>query len=293
MANCPKCNKKIPIYHIGQNCPHCGVNVRFYDFEKQFYHDAKEAELSNAKISVFIAKLKASLIGGKLQIIRLCFLILPLAALFAPFANVGFVQPFLDESVSISGLGFYLAFTGGYMDYCMGMIKSVENAEAFKWLIISLAGYVLVVLVTLVIIFMTILAFCSVKKAHRNLCVTSIIGCAFSVATAILVSHFSTVAKNVDGIISVKASFGAAAFVLAFGAIFAVNFLIGKKGLNIQYKEGDLERCEIAKKVKSGEIKLDDLPQPIVETAETRKIDEEIAAQQETYRKKEEEGVIK
>ena len=74
---------------------------------------------------------------------------------------------------------------------------------------------------------------------------------------------------------------------IAFGIVFFVNFLIIKKGLNIQYKEGDLERIEIGKKIKSGELNLEDLPQPVVETAETREIQEAIESQQAAYRKKE------
>ena len=66
------------------------------------------------------------------------------------------------------------------------------------------------------------------------------------------------------------------------------SILIGKQGLNIVYKEGDEERVAIAKKVKAGEISLDDLPQPVVETAETEKIRLEIEKQQALYRKLEE-----
>ncbi len=45
------------------------------------------------------------------------------------------------------------------------------------------------------------------------------------------------------------------------------------------------ERARLYKELKSGNLDLDKLPQPIVETAETRKIDEEIAKEQEDYRK--------
>ncbi|MBP5414500.1 MAG: DegT/DnrJ/EryC1/StrS family aminotransferase, partial [Lachnospiraceae bacterium] len=42
-----------------------------------------------------------------------------------------------------------------------------------------------------------------------------------------------------------KASFGFIVSIICFCAVFAVNLLIIKKGLNIDYKEGDLERAEI------------------------------------------------
>ena len=44
----------------------------------------------------------------------------------------------------------------------------------------------------------------------------------------------------------------------------------------VEYEEGDLERHLINQKVKKGEIDFDSLPLPIVETEETRQIEEEI-----------------
>lgn len=290
MADCPKCKKKIPFYHIGQNCPHCGVNVRFYDFDKRFYHDAKEAELSNAKISVFIAKLKASLIGGPLPIARLCILILPLAALVAPFANITFSVPFGEDTFAVSGLGIFFAVQGGYMDVVTSMLNTTYNGSVFKALLFPLFSYVVIVLCVLTILILTIICFASIKKMPKALCVLSVIGVAASVATVFLTKNLSSkAALCAEGIItSAKASAGCVAPIVAFAAVFAINFLIIKKGLNLEFKEGDLERVAIAKKVKAGEINIDDLPQPIVETAETRAIDEEIAKQQATYRAKEE-----
>ena len=290
MADCPKCKQKIPFYHISQNCPHCGVNMRFYDFDKRFYHDAKEAELSNAKINVFIAKLKASLIGGTLPILRLCFLLLPIVALLVPFGNMTFSFPFGEDKIALSGLGLFTAFQSGYMDIVPALMKASYNGATFKALLFPIGSYVLMVLCILLLVILTILCFASIEKMPKALCTFSVIGAATSVASVFLLKNLASKAAFFsEGIISsVTLSFGAVVAVLAFAAVFIVNFLIIQKGLSLEFKEGDLERIEIAKKVKSGEIKLDDLPHPIVETAETRAIDEEIARQQRTYREKEE-----
>ena len=50
----------------------------------------------------------------------------------------------------------------------------------------------------------------------------------------------------------------------------------------------DVERAAIAKRVKAGEISIDELPQPVVETAETEEIRKEIEKQQALYRATEE-----
>ena len=105
--------------------------------------------------------------------------------------------------------------------------------------------------------------------------------------------RFPRVAGQADGVIlSGGISFGYILTFVSFTVTFIINALLSKKGLNIVYKEGDLERKEIAAKVKKGEIRIDDLPQPIVETKEARLIDEEIKTQQELYRKKEKESFV-
>lgn len=288
LAVCPKCEKKIPIYHIGQNCPHCGVNVRFYDFDKTFYRDAKRAELSVAKINIFIAHVKASFIGSKLPIIRLCFMLLPLLSVLAPYANAKIVQPFLDGKIALSGLGLYLAFADGYLNYVLAMLKGGIDSPAFTAMVAVVAVIAVIAVLALLQLVLTILSFTSIKKMPKALCTVSVLGMVAAVAAAVLSFRFVSVCKSSAGsLISGSMSFGYIITLVAFAANFIINLLIIKKGLNIVYKEGDLERAEIAAKVKSGEIDLDSLPQPIVETEETRLIDLEIEKQQALYREKE------
>ena len=85
-----------------------------------------------------------------------------------------------------------------------------------------------------------------------------------------------------------KNGFGLIVCILMFAAVFVVNLLLVKKGIPVEYDEGMVERAEIYKKVKAGEIDIDSLPQPIVETEETRKIDEEIAKEEAAFKKKHE-----
>jgi hypothetical protein len=122
---------------------------------------------------------------------------------------------------------------------------------------------------------------------HKVLAGISVAGAALSAVSFILTALFASAAKNLD-LISGKAYPGFIVTALCFAAVAVINILIGRKGLGIVYHEGDEERAAIAKKVKAGEISLDDLPQPVVETAETAQIREEIEKQQALYRKMEE-----
>ena len=107
MSACPNCRQNISPLYLKQNCPHCGVNLCFYDFEEKFYRDAKKAELSLAKINMFIAHLKASYIGSKLTVARLCVMLLPVLSFLAPYGRAVFSQPFVNGGFTLSALGLY------------------------------------------------------------------------------------------------------------------------------------------------------------------------------------------
>lgn len=284
MSECPKCKQKISLLYLKQNCPHCNVNLRFYNFEENFYRDAKRAELSSAKISIFIAHIKASFIGSKLTIARLCVMLLPLISFLVPYGKVVFAQPFLNDSVALSGLGLYGAYEGGYLPYIMSMTGSDVSGNSFILLGAALVSYILAAVAALLIFFMTILCFLNIKKMHKILAGTAVCGIVFSVLATILTAVFAALSTE-NGLISGSVYPGFIVSVAFFAAVAVINVLIGKHGLVIVYKEGDEERAAIAKKVKAGEINIDDLPQPIVETAETEKIRQEIEKQQELYRK--------
>ena len=287
MSECPKCKQKIGLLYLKQNCPHCGVNLCFYGFEEKFYRDAKKAELSLAKINIFIAHLKASFIGTKLTVARLCVMLLPIVSFLVPYGKAVISQPFVNGSITVSALGAYGAYENGYLPYLLNMAGGAVNGRAFTLLCCALAAFLLSALAAALIFFLTLLCFLSVKKMHKVLAGIAIAGAALSAVSFILLAAFSSSAKNLS-LISGEAYPGFIVTVLCNASVAVINILIGKQGLGIVYREGDEERAAIAKRVKAGEISLDDLPQPIVETAETAQIREEIEKQQALYRKMEE-----
>ena len=64
---------------------------------------------------------------------------------------------------------------------------------------------------------------------------------------------------------NVKASFGPGGLVCLamFVAVFIINMLFIKKNIHPEYKEIDVKRREMNKKVKKGEVRLADLPIPV------------------------------
>lgn len=282
MSNCPKCGAKLRLTDIDQCCPKCGVNMRLYGFEVEFYKEAKTAELSQAGYSCKIRRFKMALIGTKLTIARLCVMILPLAALLIPAANVLISLPLKEAALPISALGLYNAFTGGEFNLIMSFASGGTEAAAFGALRLTVFLLAATALFALAAAVTSLLCFVSIKKMQKVICTVSALGAV--VAAAALVSVFLLKSKAAGSVLlSVTPGVGLFVAVAMFAVVFVINFLIEKKGIPVEYNEGMVERSEIWKKVKSGEIKIDDLPYPVVETEETRKIKEEILAEREAF----------
>ncbi len=285
MANCPKCGKKLHIYNVSQFCPECGVNMRFYGFEETFFREAKMAELTQAGVHIKIRRLKAAFIGTKLCIARLVVMLLPIVALLLPNGKLGITMPFKALNYDIGALGIYGMFTDGGFNYINGMVSSDLLGADFSAVRTALFVYASVAVFGIFVLLFSILCFASYKNMQKVICVFAALGFADSIAAMFVVN--SLAGRLADSpMLSAQKGFGLLAAAAMFAAVFVVNLLLCIKGIPVEYDEGMLERTEIYKQVKAGKINIDDLPQPVVETEETRKIDAEIAKEEEAHRLK-------
>lgn len=287
MAQCPKCGKKLKITDISQFCPACGVNMRFVNFEENFYREAKIAELSQARMHVKVRKLKAAFVGSKLAIARLIVMLFPIFSLLVPFGAFTIDLPYKAETFPLSGLGVYSLFNGGGLDYILKMTSASVNGAGFTALRNALFAYAAVAVFVVLIFFVSVLGFISIKNMQKINVILSGCGIAACVASVLMFHVFINIANTPQAqLLSGRLSFGFLVCIAAFAAVCAVNALLWRKGIPVEYDEGMLERVEVYKKVKAHEVDIDSLPQPIVETAETRKIDEEIAKERAEYQRK-------
>lgn len=288
MANCPKCGKKLHIYNVSQYCPECGTNMRFYGYTENFFKEAKLAELTQAGIHIKIRRLKAAFIGSKLTIARLATMLLPVIALLVPAGSFSMNLPYDSADFQISGLGLYNMFSGGDLNYFMNMKNSEIGGAAFSALTNALILYVSVALLAVFVLVSCILCFISYKNMQKITSVLACLGIIDTVIAMVFIKNFVTKA-NACPFMSAKFIPGLLVATVCFAAVLVVNLLLSIKGIPVEYDEGMEERTAIYKKVKSGEISIDDLPQPVVQTEATRKIDEEIAKEAENIRKTKEE----
>ena len=285
MAKCPKCSRKLSILDISQFCPACGVNMRFYNFEENFIREAKLAELSQAGLKVKLRNLKYSFSGSKLVTAKLAVMLLPLLTLLIPSGNISVSAPFIQFDAHFGILGIVNIVTGGALNYLLQMGSSEIAGAAFSALLSALICYIVVALLCVFCLLFSLFGFASIKNMQKVTTVTAALGIIMSVVTMVMIALFD--AKANDGILlGGSFGFGLIATVVMFIAVFTVNLLLWKKGIHPVYDEGVEERVRIYKEVKAGRINIDDLPQPVVETEATRKIDEEIAKEEAAFYEK-------
>ena len=285
MAKCPKCDRKLRILDVGQFCPGCGVNMRFYNFEENFIREAKLAELSQAGLKVKIRNLKYSFSGSKLVTAKLIVMLLPLLSLLIPSGNISISLPFVTSEAHFGLLGIINIVTGGALNFIFEMCSSAVVGAEFSALRNALFGFVAVALCCVFCLVFSLFGFISIKNMQKLATVTAGLGIISSVATLVLISVFRSAAAD-SLVLSGGFGFGLIVSVLMFGAVFAVNLLFWKNGIHPVYDEGVEERVRIHKEVKAGRINIDDLPQPVVETEATRKIDEQIAKEEAAFYEK-------
>lgn len=282
MKNCPKCSRRLRITDISQFCPDCGVNMRFYNFEENFIREAKLAELSQAGLKVKLRNLKYSFSGSRLVTAKLIVMLLPLLSLLIPSGNIVISLPFVTKEASFSILGLVNIVTEGSLNYILQMCSSSVEGAAFSALRNALFGFVAVALLSVFCFLFSFFGFASIKNMQKITAVTAGLGLIAAIADIALIAVFNSSAA---GSLILSGSFGFGLFVslLMLLAVFIVNILLCKKGIHPVYDEGVEERVRIYKEVKAGRINIDDLPQPVVETEATRKIDEEIAKEEAAF----------
>lgn len=284
MSVCPKCGRKLKMVNISQYCPSCGVNLRFYGFEDRFYLEAKQAELAFAQLHIKLNHFKAAFVGNWLMITRLAVSFLPMTSLLIPTAYISLTLPYFKLEKGLSLTGIMAFFSGTFFSYTGQMSNAIVSGGLFSALRVSILAETSVALFAVLNLLLSLLCFISIKHMQKVICFTSVLGLLSAAVSAAVADRFCSATASSDiPILNGSMGFGYIATIACFAVVFTVNLIIDRRGIEAKYEEGDLERAEIAKKVKAGLLKIEDLPQPIVETAATKAIEDEIVKEREAF----------
>ncbi len=265
---CPKCGADIPFYDLKPNCRRCGVNILYYTQDYELERDAKLTELDNAVARMVVARVKAVFIGSLLAIFRMILLVGAVCAMMLPFGAVTFQLPFYEEKLSLGLIGVIQSFSNGLLLTLPQFLKSALFSKAALGAGIVLVLFVLLAVVDVVMLVIFLLGFLQPDKTTRMLRNTAIIACVLSIGAQIaaVVCKMAVVPPAPYAVFTF--GFGGLAC-LALHLIFVfVNVKMLKKGVEPVYREFDPKRKELRKKIKAGEVDLDDLPLPIYESEE-------------------------
>lgn len=102
---CPSCNKKLSMFYLKQECPHCGANILYYNLEERLKADAQKAEKEVEAFNRFGNLIKNSSVASPLHIIRLVLFFTPLASMC--------LTMFHTNSKNVSLVSFIMDIIGG------------------------------------------------------------------------------------------------------------------------------------------------------------------------------------
>ncbi len=264
---CPKCNKEIGRFELSPNCKNCGVNIFYAQQKELLTEDAKKCELEYASFHILVSKLKNAFIGGKIQIMRIVAMVLAIGAIFVPFATVEANFSLFSAKFSFGAFGIYQAFTDGTLNAVLNLYE--YTPELTISLLVLLALIVLIFLSGFGVFITLILSFINIQKMAKKAQILSAIGIAFSVMSFVLSLALPKIVFD-KAFVSVEFGFGSIACIAVLLFIFILNKLIVTKNIKPEIKEIDLQRVEIRKQIKSGELSYSDLPVPVLESEEEK-----------------------
>ena len=277
---CPKCGVEIKRFDLAPNCKNCGVHIMYYTQEEDLARDAKKTELEFTSARIFVAKLKAAYIKGKIPIMRLVFMVLAIASLLLPHFNLTLAFPWWEYKISVGALGVYNIIADSFWK----LLPTLGNiGVANSLFVLTVCTFVMLILAVLAVgisFAVMLLSFLDIKKTAKIMAGFSV----FAVIAQLTGAVLSFVAVNLSGayeFISIKPLFGGFLSAVIIGVFFVTNVLLVLHEPEIPISDADRERLKIKEKVKKGELTLDDLSLPIVEEEK-----EEVTAEKERGKKK-------
>ncbi len=264
---CPNCNKEIGRFELAPNCKHCGVNIFYAQQENLLTEDAKRCELEYATFHILTAKLKNAFIGGKIQIMRIVAMILAIGAIFVPFATVEANFSMFSAKISFGAFGIYKAFTDGTLN---ALFNLSSYTPALSGSLLLLLGLIVLIFLCGLGVFVTLLlSFINIRKSAEKAQIFSMTGIIISLLSAAISFTLDKTLSEYAFIVA-RAGLGSIACFAVLLLIFVLNRLIVIKNIQPEIKEIDLQRVQIRKQIKNGELSYINLPLPVLESEEEK-----------------------
>ena len=210
MANCPKCGKKLRLYHWRPECPFCGVNMVYYNSNDRLLAETERAEIEHAHSQPRIDRAKAAFFGSPAAIARIVLSVLPIGALFLPLGKA-------EDADSFNVIGVYKAVdAAGGAGAMLGDVFS-GSAAALSVLLLLLSAVLW--LVCLICLPMSL----GPHGRQRNLILNILWLGSAAVSAATFAVRIGTL------------QIGAFVYLFLISALLVYNCVLAKKGLPVKH----------------------------------------------------------
>lgn len=239
MAECPKCGYKLRVKDWRPECPKCGVNVVYYGIEDRLREEADAAEYNHAKMQPHFDRLKFSLIGHPLSIVRLCIGLLPIVALLLPMGHISYALPYGVHETGVSLISIVMFFVNNGFDF--DLVLSVFGSEllgkAFIFWAIALVGAAAVVLISLIgFILLTLSAAPRGMKRNIGFPIAGMVMATVSfIGYILMINELNATLPGIfEGSVLPFAYIGV---LICFAAMIVVNVIYKKKNIEVKYTD--------------------------------------------------------
>ena len=261
MATCPKCGKKLRLYHWRPECPACGVNMIYYASNERLLAETEKTEIEHAKFQPKVDRAKAAFFGSPWAIARVVLTALPLGGLMLPLCRV-WNQEYVTK---VNAVGVYQYLSGqGFGNVFSSALKGDRLSLAAALLLVA-AAMILVCLIC------TVMSLGKHGKA-RNLILNLIqTGSAVGAAVCFSLTDFGA---SLPDYTAGALSWGGYVCIALFAALPVYNLYLARRGLPVkktvcyigglpsdeyfQYVEQGMSELEIRRKMVEALTKMQD-----------------------------------
>ncbi len=199
MATCPNCGKKIPWWNLKAECSNCGVSIPNFNWVERLEEDNKNAEAAFTVFYRTMNRVRYSLFGTKLRIVRFVLTFLPAVAFIIPWATVessgdSFELTMLSFTGAKSALDIFLQIFNNF-----SLVWTNLQFEGFSgpltYLVVGTIFYFLSALFIVIAFFMNII---KCKKPKTKSAITfDVITIVFSVISVVMFAFAASVGADI------------------------------------------------------------------------------------------------
>ena len=261
MATCPKCGKKLRIYHWRPECPACGVNMVYFESNERLLAESEKTEIEHAKFQPKVDRAKAAFFGSPWAIARIVLTVLPLPSLLLPLCSM--INQEFVQSVNAVNIYQYLSDTG-FGAVFSGAMQGDLLSLSLALLLISAAMF----LVCLICTVMSLGRYGKIRNLILNLFQT---GCGVGAAVCFVSARYRS---SVPGFAPGSLQWGAFVYIGLLAGLLVYNLYLAKRGLPVKktvcyigglpsdeyfaYVEQGMSELEIRKKMVEALTKMQD-----------------------------------